>query len=278
MKNPIDQNGRTVLVTGGTMGIGLACALAFAAQGAQTVATYRWGTANMDEVRARFAAVGGPVPLLLEADVGRDEDTAALMEAIAARFSRIDVLISNVAFAQKTENFGDYSRRSLHRSIDYSAWPLAAYTQAIKTRFGQYPRHVIGMSSPGPDDFFMNYDFVAASKSVLETFCRYMNFRLFEDGVKVNVIRSRLVRTASYDATFGEIFHQFLQSLGGFDDCYTTPEEVANVVLMVASGFCDAIGGQVISVDRGFEFFDNLMGIADRARRKGKLLWETPQG
>ncbi|MBN9545305.1 MAG: SDR family oxidoreductase [Alphaproteobacteria bacterium] len=276
MKNVIDQTGRTVLVTGGTMGIGLACALAFAAQGAQTVITYRWGTADMDDVRAKFAAAGGPEPLLLEADASQDEDTAVLMDAIAARFARIDVLISNVAFAQKTESFNDYSRRSLHRSIDYSAWPLAAYTQSIKARFGHYPRHVIGMSSPGPDDFFMNYDFVAASKSVLETFCRYMNFRLFDEGVKVNVVRSRLVRTASYDATFGDTFHKYLESLGGFEDCYTTPEEVANVVLMVASGFCDAIGGQVISVDKGFEFFDNLMGIAERARRKGKLLW-APQ-
>jgi enoyl-[acyl-carrier-protein] reductase (NADH) len=94
--------------------------------------------------------------------------------------------------------------------------------------------------------------------------------------VRVNIVRSRLVRTASFDATFGPEFHEFLEALGGFEDCYTTPEEIGNVVFTLASGLCDAIGGQVIMVDRGFEFFDNLMGIAERARARGKLTW-TPK-
>jgi hypothetical protein len=81
------------------------------------------------------------------------------------------------------------------------------------------------------------------------------------------------VRTASFDATFGPEFHEFLEALGGFEDCYTTPEEIGNVVFSLASGLCDAIGGQVIMVDRGFEFFDNLMGIAERARAKKTLVW-----
>jgi len=274
MKNPIEQTGRVVLVTGGTMGIGLACALAFGAQGARTIITYRWGTADLDEVKAQFRKAEAPEPLILEADVTNDDDTIALMEAIAGHHERIDVLVSNVAFALKTSNFDEWTRRSLFRSIDYSAWPLAGYTRAIHKRFGRYPSHVIGLSSDGPDGFFLNYDFVAASKAVLETFCRYLNFRLYDEGVRVNVVRSRLVRTASFDATFGREFHDFLEALGGFEDCYTTPEEVANVVLMIASGFCDAIGGQVVMVDRGFEFFDNLMGIAERARKKGKLVWK----
>ncbi|RVU45050.1 SDR family NAD(P)-dependent oxidoreductase [Rubrivivax rivuli] len=272
--NPIDQRGRVVLVTGGTMGIGLACALAFGRQGAHTVLTYRWGTADQDEVRAQFAAAGAPEPLIVEADVSQEDDTTRLLEAIAQRHPGVDVLISNVAFALKTTGFEAWSQRALHRSIDYSAWPLASYTRALHQRFGRYPKHVLGLSSDGPDGFFMNYDFVAASKAVLETFCRYLNFRLFDHGVRVNVVRSRLVRTASFDATFGEEFHAFLEALGGFEDCYTTPEEIANVVLMLASGLCDAVGGQVIMVDRGFEFFDNLMGIAERARAKGKLVWK----
>jgi NAD(P)-dependent dehydrogenase (short-subunit alcohol dehydrogenase family) len=46
--------GKAVIVTGGTAGIGLATALAFARHGASCVLTYRFGTADEDAVRARF--------------------------------------------------------------------------------------------------------------------------------------------------------------------------------------------------------------------------------
>lgn len=263
----IDLSGRVALVTGGTMGIGLATGMAYGRAGARAVLTYRWGSADEEEVRARFRAVGAPEPLILEADVSREEDTGPLLDRIAEEHDGVDVLVSNVAFALRVSGIDEYERRGLGQSIDYSAWPMVSYTRAIRERFGRYPRYVIGMSSDGPEGFFQNYDFVAMSKAVLETMCRYMNFRLFDEGVRVNVIRSRLVRTTSFDATFGAEFHDFLEALGGFEDCYTTPEDIGNAALALGSGLLDAVGGQVIMVDKGFEFFDNLMGIGERARK-----------
>lgn len=265
----IDLSGKVALVTGGTMGIGLATGLAYGRAGARAVLTHRWGSADENEVRARFRAVGAPEPMIVEADVTREEDTKALLDRIALEHDGVHALISNVAFALRVSGVEEYDRRGLERSIDYSAWPMVAYTQAIRERFGRYPRYVIGMSSDGPDGFFQNYDFVAMSKAVLETMCRYLNFRLFDQEVRVNVLRSRLVRTASFDATFGAEFHGFLEALGGFEDCYTTPEDIGNAALALGSGLLDAVGGQVIMVDKGFEFFDNLMGIGERARKRG---------
>jgi NAD(P)-dependent dehydrogenase (short-subunit alcohol dehydrogenase family) len=268
----IDLSGKVVLVTGGTMGIGLATGLAYGRAGARAVLTHRWGSADEDEIRARFRDAGAPEPLVLEADASRAEDTERLLERVAEEHDGVHALVSNVAFALRVSGIDEYDRRGLEKSIDYTAWPLVAYVRAIHERFGRYPRYAIGMSSDGPDGFFQNYDFVAMSKAVLETMCRYLNFRLFDEQVRVNVIRSRLVRTASFDATFGAEFHDFLDALGGFEDCYTTPEDIANVALALGSGLLDAVGGQVIMVDKGFEFFDNLMGIGERARRKGVRL------
>ena len=79
----IDLSGKVVLVTGGTMGIGLATGLAYGRAGARTVLTFRWGSADENEVRAQFRAIGAPEPLIMEADVSRTEDTQALLERIA---------------------------------------------------------------------------------------------------------------------------------------------------------------------------------------------------
>ena len=58
-----DYTGKVVLITGGTKGIGLATGLAFARHGAQVYLTHRWGSADEDEIRARFAELGAPAPV-----------------------------------------------------------------------------------------------------------------------------------------------------------------------------------------------------------------------
>jgi NAD(P)-dependent dehydrogenase (short-subunit alcohol dehydrogenase family) len=264
----LDLNGKVVLVTGGTCGIGRAAGLAYGREGARVVLTHRWGTADERALRAEYAEAGAPEPLVVEADVSRDEDTEALLEEVADEHDHVDVLVSNVAWALLTPGLDDWSWRGLTQSIRYTAWPMWAYTRAIHERFGHYPHSVIGLSSDGPDGFFMNYDFVGQSKAVLETMCRYMNFRLRDEGVRVNIVRSRLVRTASFAETFGPEIEQLFDALGGFDDCATSPEEIANVILALGSGLLSAVGGQILMVDKGFSFFDNLMGIAERAKTR----------
>lgn len=251
---------KAVLVTGGTAGIGLATALAFASRGARCTLTYAFGSADEDAVRARFAAVGAPEPVLVRADAGREEDTAELLRSMREREARIEALVVNVPTALVTRGFDDYDRRGLLRSIEASAWPLVGYTRAIRATFGQYPRYVIGMSSTGVDSFASGYDFVAASKSVMETLCRYMSYRLYDEDVRVNVLRSRSVRTESFEATFGKEFLAFAERFTN-EQHFLSPEEVGWAAFALASGLMDGVRGQIVTVDKGTTFFDDLMRL-----------------
>ena len=252
--------GKVVLITGGTMGIGLATGLAFASQGAHCILTYRWGTANETEILAAFAAAGAVAPRLVEADVARDEDTIRLIEEVRRSHDRIDVFVSNVAVAQIVQRFEDYEKRALGKSLDYSVWPMFAYLQRIKETFGTHPRYVIGLSSSGSENYSRNYDFVAACKAALETLARYAAHRL--SGSNINIVRAGYVLTESLRLTFGDEFIDFAQRRG-LDRHFIPPEQVAKVIVALCSGLLDGVTGQVLTVDRGMSFFDTLTRTED---------------
>jgi NAD(P)-dependent dehydrogenase (short-subunit alcohol dehydrogenase family) len=259
----VNFKGKTVLITGGTRGIGLETALSFAKLGAKCYLTYRWGDHDEVEICKEFAAVGASDPVFIQADVSNEEDTMNLLNLIKEKSNFIDIFISNVSVSTVIKSFEDYSLKGLKQSISYSSWPLVAYTMKIKEVFNTYPRYIIGVSSTGPDHYSYGYDFVAASKTVLEVLCRYLNYRLKEENVAVNIVRSRAIKTKSLENTFGNELEAFMKNLVP-DNYWIEPIEVANAIVGLCSGYCDAIRGQTINVDRGTRFFDNYMDIYTR--------------
>ena len=258
----LDFSQRVVLVTGGTRGIGRAIALAFGRYGASTVLTYRWGTADEEELRRAFRDAGAPEPLLVQADAAEDEDTDALLAAVHERHpGGVDVFVSNVAGSVVIRDFDKMTERALTKSIHYSSWPMFGYLQKIRAKFGRYPRYALALSSPGPDSYSPGYEFVAASKAVLETLCRYANYRLRNENVNINVIRAGAIKTQAAEEMFGTELFDFLERLAPDGHEWLDMAEVANVAVALSSGLLDALSGQVITVDRGDGFSDNLMRL-----------------
>lgn len=255
--------GRVVLITGGTRGLGLATALVFAAHGAQTVLTYAWGSADEADVTARIVAAGGPPPMIVRADATRSEDTSALIEQVRERFGRVDALISNASVSLVVGSLDDYTERGFLKSIRGTGWPTFEYLTVIHEICGAYPRYVVVMSSDGPDRFTPGYDFVAAGKAVAETLVKYAAYRLRDEGVRINALRSRAIKTESFDGTFGQEFYGFLRQFVT-EEWFMRPDEVGRAAFALCSGLFDGVSGQTIMVDRGSTFFDGISYIYEK--------------
>lgn len=262
----VNLSGKTVLITGGTRGIGLETGLTFGGLGAHCILTYRWGEHDEPAIREAFSERGAPAPLILQADVANKEDTRDLMQTLKKEVAQVDIFISNVSVAMLIKTFEDYSLKGLKQSISYSSWPLVNYTLQLKETFGKYPKYVMGVSSTGPDHYSFGYDFVAASKTVMEILCRYLNYRLRGEEVVINAVRSRAIKTDTFEATFGAELAPFVKKFLP-DNYWIKPTELAKTLVALCSGYCDALSGQILNVDKGTSFFDNFMDLYTRHQR-----------
>ena len=247
-----DFSSMSVLVTGGTRGIGLETALAYGRQGARSIITHRWGSVPDNEILERFEREGAAPPLIVECDVANRDDLKALLDTIARDHDRVDVFVSNVAYGQLVGDLPAYKLRGLNRTIENSLWPIVSYTDAIEKRFGAYPRYVIGLSSFGHRYFTPNYDFIATTKGALEAMVGYLGARLYDVGCRANIVRASIINTESAEVTLG---HHMMERLNSeFPAAIIAPEVVANAVLALGSGLLDGVNGQVLCLDNGSEF------------------------
>jgi len=241
-----DFRGRVALVTEGTGGIGLASAIAFARNGAQTVLTCSTGGMDEDCVRRLFADLNAAEPLIVYADVSDPIETAVLMEQIARRHTGVHLFVGNAPQGIPVTGVGDLTEQNLLQSIQYGTWPMIDYLAQIRRCFGAYPRHAIMISSTRPDRYSVNGDLVATAGAALEALCRFVAYRLRDQDIRLNVVRTPAA------------LPDFFAEPGGpcAESHVVSAHDVANSVVALCSGLLDGMHGQVITVDGGAAFAD----------------------
>jgi NAD(P)-dependent dehydrogenase (short-subunit alcohol dehydrogenase family) len=248
---------KVALVTGGTRGLGAAIALALGRRGTPSVLTHRWASADEAQLKRMFLDAGAPEPTVVEADAADRTDTDRLIAGLARGGRRVDVFVSNVAVVSRGGSLSSLKLRDLSTGLRYSAWPLMHYVDSMERHFGGLPRWILATSSDGPDHYYPGYDYVAASKAALEALAVSLAERTRGTEARVAVLRTRQVDTAGYREVFaettralvGQSFSQFAVSL----------DEVGRAVVALTSGLLDGLHGQVLTVDKGAEYVDNMV-------------------
>lgn len=245
----IDLSGKVALVTGGSRGIGKACALALARAGADVALTYLNAGPNAQEVGEEILDLGRRT-LVAKADLSRAEDVGLLVDAVVGQLGRLDVVISNAAgggfralMDVPPDNF-DYAMHLNARSFMLLAQRARAHLAATRGR-------MVAISSWGAARALPMYGAIGASKAALEALVRHAALELGSEGVNVNCVRAGVVDTGALRSLPGVealLEERRRRSMTGEN---VTPEDVADAVLFLVSPMARQIQGQVLIVDGG---------------------------
>jgi NAD(P)-dependent dehydrogenase (short-subunit alcohol dehydrogenase family) len=231
-----DRVSRTVLVTGGNRGIGLAIAQAFAKQGDRVAVTHR-GT----------APPGGLFGVACDITDGSAVDSA--FAAVEAELGPVEVLVANAGITDDTLLLR-MSEEQFTRVLDTNltgAWRCAkrAARGMLRARWGRmiFISSVTGLSgNPGQ----VNY---AASKAGLVGVARSITRELASRNITANVVAPGFVET---DMTAQLPSDRRASYLAGIPaGRFAAPEEVAAAVAWLASDAAGYVSGAVIPVDGG---------------------------
>ena len=237
------EDPRTVLVTGGSRGIGLACAEWFLAHGDRVAITSRTGAPDRD------LGFGADRFLSVKCDMTEPEQVEAAFAAIEAAWGPVEVLVANAGVTRDTLALR-MSEDAWSEVIDTNLTAVFRVTKrAIAKMLRLHRGRVIMMSSVGAFVGSAGQANYAASKAGLVGMARSLAREVASRSITVNVVAPGLVETNMLaglgDAKLAEFAAQV--PLGRV----ARPDEIASVVGFVASDGAGYMTGAVLPVDGG---------------------------
>jgi enoyl-[acyl-carrier protein] reductase III len=247
-------DGASVLVTGGSRGIGKAIALRFASQGARQVAIgYMRGDRPAEETASELTALGAE-PVLVRGNVA----SSRIADEVAA-LGPLDVLVHAAATG--------VIRPALQTEDKHWDWTLSANARALlsltRAAAPAMPAgsSIVGISSLGSIRVLDNYTLVGASKAALEALVRYLAVELAPRGIRVNAVSAGVVETGALEHFPNK---DEMLELGARNPVgrLVLPEDVAACVTFLCSPEADMIRGQTLVVDGGWSLLASLAARA----------------
>jgi NAD(P)-dependent dehydrogenase (short-subunit alcohol dehydrogenase family) len=254
----LDLAGKRALVTGASKGIGLAVVRAFVAEGATVVAGARSSSPELDELIA-----SGQVQHVA-VDLSTAEGPGRLVDA-ALEGGALDVLVNNVgAVTPRLDGFLAVTDEQWWASLNLTFMAAVRTTRAVLPGMLDGGRgSIVTVSSVNaslPDPGVIDY---SAAKAALSNFCKSLSKEVGPQGVRVNTVDPGPVTTGLWLGT-GGVAATVAAATGGDAEAiaeaqaaeaatgrFTYPEEVANLVVLLASERAANVTGTGFTIDGG---------------------------
>jgi NAD(P)-dependent dehydrogenase (short-subunit alcohol dehydrogenase family) len=253
--------GRRVLVTGGSQGIGYAVAKGFIAEGCQVVIAAR----NEERLRAaveQLAQTGGGGIAAKAIDLAR----AGAAAELADEYRDTDILVNN-AGAIPTGDIFEVDEARWRQAWELKVFGYVNLSRAMYRHMrGRPPKVIVNVVGTGAERPQWRYVCGNAANIALNGFTRSLGGRSIDDGIRVVGVNPGAVETERWRGIHMARAQKILGDTSRWREVLSddmplkraaTPEEVANVVLFLASDRASWVCGEVVNVDGGRLFRDN---------------------
>ena len=242
--------GRNALITGSSRGIGRACAVELAREGANVAVNYRSQKDAADEVADEIRRIGRKV-LVLQGDVAQQAQVEQMVAKTAAEFGSVDLLVSNAAYSDR-ELMIEADMEGFRRTIDVSMWGAfyglrASAQQMVKQGKGG---SIVIVSSPHaviPFPTAMAYNM---AKAAIDQMARTAAIELAKHRVRVNIVHPGWIDTPGERKFFTE--EQIAEGARQLPwGRLGRPEEIGKAVAYVLSDDAEYMTGSTLLIDGG---------------------------
>ena len=240
--------GKTAVVTGSARGLGKAIALKMAALGANIVLNDIAASDSLDATADEFKAAGYKVAVT-RGDVRSSEDVKAMIAAAVEAFGSVDILVNNAGIT-KDKPMAMMSEEDWDIVLDINLKGAFLCTkfagkQMIKQKYGR----IVNMASVAGRYGNQGQANYSASKAGLIGLTKTTAKEFASRGITCNAVAPGMIQSKMTEVLSEEVKKKYLENipLGRFG----TPEDVANVVVFLASDDASYVTGQVIDIDGG---------------------------
>jgi 3-oxoacyl-[acyl-carrier protein] reductase len=243
--------GKVAVVTGSSRGIGKAIALCLADEGCNVVINFR---SSADAAHAAASEIEDRNPgstCVIQADVTRESETAAMVEGAVQRFGRLDILVNNAGIAQGRA-FLDIGPEDWRRMIETNLTGVflccrAAIPFMLKEKWGR----IINIASTSGLTGGTSGAHYAAAKGGVITLTRSLSAEFAPHGITVNsVVPSKIETEMLWSSLDEKGKAELLKKIPVRR--FGTPQEIGSLVAFIASDRAAYITGEMIVASGGY--------------------------